>query len=699
MIRIGIILLFLVGFPTFGYGSDADPWLNALKLKPDETINDFTFIGGVAQDGELLLDFRDERKGRIRIAVCNKGRCPSFLDAGNFTLYFKGRETTEALETLMHDLAARFERASPPSIPGETLSSGGAKKGELPPPMSPLISPLKGIDDNQWFFIERSELLVSTLFLVFAFVFFGHLGKRIQTDVGRLDRRVRWIFVLLLVLAAAVRLFAPYKLVMAYTGYRLIQNAWELLYWKYGAGGALLYHVFLQWAGPEVESYVLLNRLLGLGTVALASLWFARYSRLKWAAPVAAFFLGLTPILVLDHVTESNLVPALFFLFGGLYFWERLPNETNRLSYRVAGLAFLLAATVIRPLFVVLIPLIWVILTLGRPDRRPVPLDRKPLKILVLMALAGVPVLLHVLWLAGQLAYAERFETWSGLQGIAWTFREFIGSRSLLYNPWMFPASISFLALCSPFGLRGRLSVWLGLALVSLMFFAAYMVDLPAESLTRLQAPSLSFTALAASLLVASLVERYGEHLPVRVLVMLGIVGALFGAQSYVTIGNLWENNNQNHEERALKRVAFSLPDRPVALVVMRGDTPRPQSVPIEYPDLRFLPPNRQTTLLSIDDFTQRFSEGETFEEVYFYLGMRCYTFASKEPPASLQNYIHPACSGLLNRFDTEKLWSEDVRNLSTPGGYIGYPEKEYLELALYRVKGWRNANNNLGNE
>ena len=688
MMRIGFMLLVLWAFPWDARAASADPWLEAMELEPTEILEDFTFIGGIVQHGEVLLDFQGRDRGRVRVAICNRGGCPSFLDAGAFTLYFKGHETTPALEALMRELGARLEKSSPPPLPQEAPLPGLENPENLPP-MLPLQSPLPGVNDSQWFFIERSELLVATLFLLFALAFSGRLGRRIARDVAHLDARARWVFVLLLALAAAVRLFAPYKLVMAYTGYRLIENAWELLYWKYGAGGALLYHVFLRTFGPEVDTYILLNRLLGLGSVALASLWFARYTRFKWAAPAAAFFVGLTPILALDHVTESNLVPAIFFLFGGLYFWERRPQEKAGFADNAAGLAFMLAAVTIRPLFVVLIPLVWVALALGRPDGRLVPLDRHPGKLLGLLILAGFPLLLHVFWLAGQLAYSERFETWAGLAGVAGTFREFIGSRSLLYNPAMVPALLSLMALFAPFALgRRKLSVWLGPALVSLIFFAAYMVDLPAESLTRLQAPSLTFTALAAATLVAAIAEKYAFFLPKQTLLMLGVVGGLFGLQSLGTIENLWEIDNQSHEEAALRRVAETLPaDRPVTLVAMRGDAPRPESVPIEYPLIRFRPPNRQVNLLSIDEFTRRHAEGEPPEEAYFYLGMRCYAFAARKPPTSPRDYMHPACAQLLNRFQAEPLWSEDVPNVGTPDGYIGYPSREYLQLALYRIE------------
>ena len=144
---------------------------------------------------------------------------------------------------------------------------------------------------------------------------------RVLTPAG-LGRVWRLLVLFAPLAALAIRAFAPHRLVMVYFGYLHVDQAVDLnVLPRYGAATAALYHGLFQVAPAHHGTVQWLHVCLGALSIwpmaALVATWWPDAATRGRAGALTAWSLALLPMSVLDHGSESILVPALLWWLCG----------------------------------------------------------------------------------------------------------------------------------------------------------------------------------------------------------------------------------------------------------------------------------------------------------------------------------------------------------------------------------------------
>lgn len=362
-----------------------------------------------------------------------------------------------------------------------------------------------------------------------------------------LPRPVLRTFAVVLALAFLVRALAPHRLTTVFFAYEWFAQARFLdSLPRYGPGSTALWGLVL---GPLTvdHAWILwLHALLGSLTVAVAAAWLQLASGPR-AAWVGGVLLGLTPLLVREHVSESMHVPALLCV---------LVAALGVLQDRrvLAGLALGLAPLFRGDLLPLAVP---TVLVLTWVARRRLRLDRQWLGGLALLTLGTALATVHTI-------HREQIDAAHGnlpqLQRYLPALKGHLLHDALPWRPDWLPGGlwlpvVAWLALGRK---EGRLHHrWLALIPLAVLWILPGFLDFNETSLPRLQMPAAVLLCLCAAGLTDQLAEVLRPHRwPVAVLLLAWL------ASAWPTLPVAFHKTNAHLEDDLLRQTAHELAGR-----------------------------------------------------------------------------------------------------------------------------------------
>ncbi len=642
-----------------------------------------------ASDLHLQLIARDDNQG-------------AYARTQNFNLIVKmgkpGMTLTPAMETLLKELLARIRTNEAGLSPLAHRPATPAPRGPPSPETSPTdLAPLQLPDGappwltpDRWRPLDTAERTLAWLFMLGLLAAVIALPLQNRKDWQSLGRRVQIGLIGLALFGLILRLMIPHRFVMAYSGYALIEQALDIVQLKrYGAGAPVLYHSLIALLPGGGAWLLTINTWLGWATTLIAAAWLRRYTLRPGSGLAMLALLALHPLLLKDHNSESNLIPALFAFFVGLWHWEqaRRKNTWTAFLFAVAAFGF---TTVSRPLFLFFVPLSLSLLEFFRlPNKRPVVSARR-----LWLSTAGLFLLLlpHLAYLAVFWAIEGEQNQISGIGYILSGVLKFITPHNLFLRPDATPIvyPLFWLAawLWAPVTERRRL---VGLLLVSCVFFAPYFVDMTPPSLPRLHVPAAYFLCAVAAL---GLLEGWRRQTQApKIWRHPALWVAIWILSLLPPAFNLWRPTNPDHEHQALEQAIAHLPDAPVVLARLEAeDDPQVWGLFYDYPD--YLLPSQVRTM-GLDAWLNAARRGSVDQSSYIYLGMRCYTLlhdsltgAGQSPSEAGRDYLHPACQRVRRSIQLEPVWEWEAPNAEPEGAFHWYPPRATLTVGLYRAAG-----------
>lgn len=623
----------------------------------------------------LRFYFRDDSGARLALVLESANKTPPghVEKSARFALYLEPDRDSPPERALLRAVAGLVRQNesdrdfSPPPVHLREWVPNGA----------PLwLSPAR------WQQILRAELLVSALCLVLVLAALLALFPEAHRAWEKATPVQRRAAAALILGGLFLRLVVPERLVMVYGGYALINQALAFAEpLRYGSAGPLLYHLLLRLFPGEGAAYLTINTVLGALTLPLAAWWATRYlARPRLFFPLLAL-LAIMPLLVKDHNSESNMIPAMLAFFVGLLHWERFRRGASRsaLFLSVAALVF---AALCRPLVAGIAPLALLILEVGRGDMAGL----RPQARALLAAAAGALLLLIPNLLLQSVHYnAVRVLGESGnVSGLLDGFTVQWLAGNLFFYPAYTPLALPLLALLALLTAEGNTRRPLvAVFAVGALVVATAFADSPPPSMPRLQAGAMYFFATLAA---AGLLQLHSPRVPHPMFQRPKVWVFLLALSSLWPVETLWKPDTDLEEDRALHEIVRHLPSTPVTLARLDyGDAPPTWGVYRDYPDYLFSPPRRRDRLLSLSRLEHLEAAGTLDGAVFVYLGSRCYALEGRRAAQDAE-YEHPACARLRARPDLETVWEEAVPNHRLQTDFIWYPESRTLRLGLYRI-------------
>jgi len=216
-------------------------------------------------------------------------------------------------------------------------------------------------------------------------------------DFGGPQKRYGLWLIGIVLAGMVVRLLFHHQMVMYYMGYRLVDYAANpYLVPKYGPGAFVFYHLLIQVFGVTHRVIQYTNSVIGPLTILGWGLVIVEMGGPRLGAVILALVLSFSPVFILDHNSESILVPTVMWFVTGSAGVLAFLNGKGRV-YLVAGLAGLALAGYSRPevLIVVFLSLpVWVYAATGKVDKASVKLT---VLLSIVLAVVFLPRLYHLL--------------------------------------------------------------------------------------------------------------------------------------------------------------------------------------------------------------------------------------------------------------------------------------------------------------
>lgn len=586
----------------------------------------------------------------------------------------------ERLGELSADVSEERERLHPPGMPGD-------------------------IDPVLYRRADAAERLLARVFLIVALLgLLTALYLAFRTLASRpVPEAAFWGGVLLAGLL--LRLLLEPRMVMTFSGYSLIEQAVHFgALKKYGAGAPLLYHSLIRLFphAPDLV-YLTANAVFGWLLIVLSSAWAQRYLATRYVGAAVALVLAFSPLLVKDHLSESNLVPTMMLVFAGLLLMDAWRRSASSPLLVLAAGTFVFAI-LCRPLMILLIPLAVLFTELQRADAR---LPRFPARSFALvLAAAGLVLLPHVFFLMfhyrGEMATgnAAGFAAWLGNP-----LDRFFSEQNLFlrYDATPLVLPLLFAPALARAGVE-QMRRLIAIGLSGFVFFTVYFVDMPPPSLPRLEAPAILWFSLISGFGLALLWQEGPWR---RIAWRQGLLGLVFAFSCLVPVTALWERDNDWEEHRMLLSAAAALPEDARYLGRLGvNDQPTTWGVFRTYPDYFFRRGGEWPRLVILDRLgkwldAHRQAGLDVPGGVYVYLGMRCYALvtthipeavlpANVHPDAATPGYEHPLCAGFRRDYELVPVVEEFVPNRDLPQRFLWYPPRPELQMGLYRIVGFR---------
>lgn len=473
----------------------------------------------------------------------------------------------------------------------------------------------------------------------------------------------------MLLVGLCLRWLEPTRLVMIYSAYEWTDQVARFTgIGRYGASTSVLYRLLFSLVPPDHEHIVALHRVAGALTLAVMAGLLARCKPPAGAVALFAAWAALLPLSVRDHATESILVPIILWLSAGLLLLDKALQEGPPLAAAVGSLVLLALAMTGRPEMLGVVPAAAALLILAR---RGAAGWRWLLWGGAALAVLGLPHGVHVrseqIKMATQTALAPLDHSyWAMLldRGL---------SAHIAWHPELLPAAVPALALVSlrhRAGRKVRLAVWV----LSLLWVAVLVVDLPNTSIARLQAPlGLALVALAAWAVAAEMQsQRPG-------LWLAGSSTALI-LTAVPTHQHLRSWTNEDQAEQVWRRSLAQLPPRGACLVALTPrDRPEPGKVQRAVPAYLLRPPHSEVQLLSVNAWLD--SPPPCPGGAFLLVDPRCYAIYRR--PAGLAPLL-PGCAAALQHAQPVDAWT--LPNLGD-NEYGYYADVKEFQVGLYRLQ------------
>lgn len=648
-------------------------------------------------ENEILFVFSHPEQKRLTVKLETRDDSSSaFGSSPSFNILYLGdhhdSRDEARISSLMNEVVRRIARNDKGKINLPRRSEGQKKADEkeytdkLIGSRLPVGAPA-WLQPEVWKLLEASERASAFLLLLMSLFGLLFLVPVFLQFLNGLSSRERRIIGILLLAALAIRLAVPHRLVMAYGGYHIIEQAIHFTRLeRYGAGAFTFYNLLLRFIPGEGDAYLAINTVCGFLSLPLAAMWAARYFKLPRLGVSYLGLLAVLPLLIKDHNSESILIPTLFFFFAGLNHWEsfRRKGDIASLAFALASFAFTMYC---RPSFLFLAPITIAILEMKRQvPEKPKAFLNKTVRGIGL----GIIFLLPKLFVLIVFLFIEQnINRSGGLSGVVSGFTSYVFLKNLFINPKATP--IIYFLLWIPAFFTEKRSERLNIIrvfLVGYVFFAIFFFDMSPPSLPRLQIPAIFFfTMISAAGLVELLDRRRLRSRPIYfTLLSIAISIPVF----YIPCAGIWETTNDQEEQRALETVAEKLPDSDIVLARLTNeDRPETWGIFRDYPDYLFSPPRRNDRLLSLTTWLGRYGSGGFKHPSYIYLGMRCYSIVADRKPGDIgDDYTHPACKTIGEKVILSPVWEKQAINNRAYRDFIWYPDRPTLTIGLYRAEG-----------
>lgn len=656
-----------------------------MKLLQDEkgntprTIKGYRLLGSQPYDLGYQFNFKGTDGQKISVMLRKSmPKKPAFARTPCGDLLYighTGTRTASGLNKLMHEISVRIKRNCTPSLVARYHITSKDLAHRL------------ADNKDTYPVLPGSSTSVIAAYILMAAWFLGLilLITRFRDTFGGAYRKYgTWLGIIVLV-AMATRLFAfPHYMVMYYMGYGLVKHAanpW--LVPKYGPGAFVFYHLFMQVFGVSHQVIQYTNSVIGPITIAMWGLLAVELGAPRLTALIIAIVLGFSPIFILDHNSESILVPTvMWYVSGSLGLLAFFKGHGKR--WLILGLAGLGMAGFSRPDVLIVTYLTIPILAyagIGAINRRFFVLTGV---FWVVLSLIFVPRLYHLVYcLAVEKArhnapYTGQTPGISVLLVKLWT-------RNILFRGSTVPVLIPVFA--GAFFVVRELKkqrILAGLLLLlAIAWISIYYMDLPYVSELRLQVPGVKLFVLvgawAAATWLNSLTEKKWPVITTLVLV--------FAINAYGTSRRVFTNLLPYEEDRFLHFALPKLPKGPLVLVRIHYDTPEDR-LPYQFPDYLVADPQKNRYVTSIDRIMA--VHGIKYP-IYFYLGTRCYTRACPNKG------MHPACKRFMDAYHLKPIVEHEVevprppsdRNQRFFGQEMDLPycnSFKRIKLGLYRA-------------
>ncbi len=468
----------------------------------------------------------------------------------------------------------------------------------------------------------------------------------------------------LVLLAWLVRALMPHRMVMVYFGFLHTQQAITLDQLpRYGPATTLLDHAVFAFLPPHHATVQQLHALLGALTILPLAALTQRLAG-QTAARALAVTLLVLPVALLDHGSESMLVPAmLWWSAGTLLLLDALQHRRLTL---LPGAVVLLA-----------------LCGLARPDcmlmAAPTALclvaaQEKSLSRWLVGALLAALAALALLWLPGALFLRDRAldDLAAGnLPRLNWGFFRQLPAQ--LWQGWLvldwryWPAPLTLLALVGLLSPQTRRPVAL-LWLASTLWAVPMLLDFNETSELRLHMPSGLLVLMAAALTVGAVWQRRGA----RWVWPLGVVTAMALVQ---TAPQTLAPQLSDQSERVIAAAsALARDGKKTALIVRSYDDEDSVSVHLFWPQYTLEPGDRW---LSVRDWQAgKLRPGERALGV---IDVRCHArvplAANTDARVPEHTAPHPTCAALWQAAKGPPLWQETIENRGERG-FDWYPPK-----------------------
>lgn len=471
-------------------------------------------------------------------------------------------------------------------------------------------------------------------------------------------RRRNW----LAIVAAAwvLRAAAPHRLVMVHFGWlHLDQAAFLHELPRYGPATSVLDHALFWVTGPSAAAVQWMHTVLGALTVPLLAVLALRWSGGRpQAAWAAAAMVGAMPLLLLDHGSESMLVPAMLWWSAAVVCLGAALRGSGTGPW-LAALVLLLLCALARPdCMLVGAP---TALAAAWPGAQRPAWTRSWRPLVVLAGLFAVLALPDLAWLRDRTADDVALGNLPRLNGGFFAdLPRRLAQGWVILDPRYFPLPILALAAFAAGGRSaGRAALAWGLALA---WALPMLLDFNESSKLRLHVPSAEVVTLAAALGWADLASRLAG----RSAAWTWAAGAAVVCAALWTVRPVFAPQNSDFAEAAVEAAgALAKDGKPTALVV-RAYVDEPSfGVHLYWPESMLEPGDRW---LSVADWQAgRLRPGERALGV---LDVRCWAAL---PDRRTFAGMHPACALLDRARVGPPLWQAEVPNVGERG-FSWYP-------------------------
>lgn len=519
------------------------------------------------------------------------------------------------------------------------------------------------------------RLLVAETWLLLA-VSVWALGRALRRSWSGLPTPHR-LWTAALLVAWLVRALAPHRLVMVHFGWLHFDQAVSLAELpRYGPATTLLHHAWLRCTPHTPASIQWLHTVLGTLTIVPMAAWTVRLlpaarreataQRAAWATAVT---MALLPVAVLDHGSESMLVPAMLWWWSGaVLLADGLAGGPRQRADLVAAVVLLALCGLCRPDCMLLaLPTAWMLASAARPALR-----RAAWRLVL-----TVTVVLALLWLPGALYVRERAAedlARGNLPRLAGSFWVLLPRRLadgwLVLRPAWFAAGVTLLAVAAV-AVRALARAWLLLWGAALLWAVPMLIDFNDSSALRLHMPSATLVVVLAALAWAHL-ERRAAQVTVAVAV---------AATAILTGPEVMAPQNSDAVDDAIHTAARLARDGRPTVLVGRSYADEPAfGVHLFWP----------ATLLEPDDHWMSVRDWQAGRaprgvQAIGVIDGRCWAHLAVQRPQLGPSGLHPACAALMAATDGAPLWQRATANQGERG-FDWYPPRGELPRLAQRI-------------